>query len=140
MEIMACLDHPVLDNPTVVFSLSIAPMCSLTLQNLLTLKGVAVQQRPWLAILPFMQYGSLRDVLRVMPRCSFALTVALCIGPTSPLCPTSPLVSALKIIVLSNRRFVGCSLSLIFLYLCQTLSVSLSLVLNCRPVRSVVSR
>ena len=99
MEIMACLDHPVLASPSVVFSLSIAPICSLTSQNLLTLKGVAVQQRPWLAILPFMQYGSLRDVLRVMPRCSFALPVALCIGPTShiaplhtfaPLCTLSP--------------------------------------------------
>jgi hypothetical protein len=40
----------------------------LTDQNLLSLVGVAVQARPWLAAIEFMQYGSLRDALRVRAR------------------------------------------------------------------------
>ncbi len=52
---------------TVSHPVNLTPKAQLALmaQNVLRLESVCLQQRPWLAVMQFMQFGSLRDALRV---------------------------------------------------------------------------
>lgn len=50
-------------------------MADLEHANLVRLLGVAVQQRPWLCVLEYMQYGDLRNVLQTCQEKSIVLTL-----------------------------------------------------------------
>lgn len=41
-------------------------MCDLKHPNVCSILGVSIQQRPWLAVLEYVQYGDLREVLRAL--------------------------------------------------------------------------